>query len=541
MSDLLASILANVGEPEAVNAPEAEAIVRPHVTLPAWPTPTIEGGFDLYPFQSAALDHILSSPVGRRTFLSLQQGMGKTPISIHAVAASLASGPQNAGPVLVVVPPSLRRTWLREFHNFRPGTTIHLLTGRTVSEAPLDVEVLLVGDSVLAAWADELTGKVSGLVIDECQRMKSLSQRSNAALQIARHLPQDGLRLLLTGTLTTNGRPAELTQSLSILDRLGEAVPKQDGTTGFGTIGKKGVDANVFRFLNTFAPKVKGDRFGRRGVADLDVLHRNLVDNVGMYRRLRSDVPELENLNKARNVWFAEMNNREARLYREAEDDLRSFLTGRWGRSGAQADKTMKVEALAKLNVLRTLAGQGKVKAIVERTKEILAADPNERVFIATWFTSEAKALKEAFGEKAVLITGAQSDTQKDEAQRRFTTDDEDSVPILIGNIIAAGTGLTLHGGGKCRTIIVGSAPWTPSDLEQVEDRLCRIGQTRDVHSIVAVAAFTDGGLESIDEVVYNLLTFKKEATSMIHDGIVSDGLWSDSAFTDELIGHYSN
>ncbi len=540
MSDLT-SFLSSLETTDAPRPVDTTVEGRPHPTLPPWAAVECPGGLPLYPFQQEALDHLLTSPVGRRTFLSLEMGMGKTPTAIHAIAASLVAVP-DAGPVLVVVPPSLRRTWLREFDAFRPGTTVSLLEGRKVYEVDYDVDVVLIGDSVMAAWADELEGKVSGLVVDECQRTKSQSQRSNAVLKVARSLPQDGMRLLLTGTLTTNGRPTELTQPLSILDRLGEAAPHQDGSFGFGHINDKGTDKNVWRFLSKFAPKVAGDRFGRRAAADLDVLHANLVDNVGMYRRLRKDVPELEGLSKTRNIWYADTaGTKEARLYTKAEDDLRSFLVNDCGRSYAQADKSMRAEALVLLSHLRRLAGMAKVPATVARAKELI--QEGERVFIATWFRAEAEAIAEEFGDRAVKITGGMSDNAKAEAQRRFTTDDEDSVSVLVGNIIAAGTGLTLHGGGpdqpaKCRTIIVGSLPWTPSDLAQVEDRLCRLHGAPEVFSTIAIAALPDGR-PSIDQSVFGLLTAKSQATTMLHDGLVCDGLVDEASITQALMEYY--
>jgi superfamily II DNA or RNA helicase len=536
-----ADFLAGLETMTSPASPDHTPVGRPHPTLAPWAAVPCPGGLPLYPFQQEALDHLLTSPVGRRTFLSLEMGMGKTPTAIHAIAASLVAVP-DAGPVLVVVPPSLRRTWLREFDVFRPGTSVSLIEGRKVYEVDYDVDVVLIGDSVMAAWADELEGKVSGLVVDECQRTKSQSQRSNAVLKVARSLPQDGMRLLLTGTLTTNGRPTELTQPLSILDRLGEAAPHQDGSFGFGHINDKGTDKNVWRFLSKFAPKVAGDRFGRRAAADLDVLHANLVDNVGMYRRLRKDVPELEGLSKTRNIWYADTaGTKEARLYTKAEDDLRSFLVNDCGRSYAQADKSMRAEALVLLSHLRRLAGMAKVPATVARAKELI--QEGERVFIATWFRAEAEAIAEEFGDRAVKITGGMSDNAKAEAQRRFTTDDEDSVSVLVGNIIAAGTGLTLHGGGpdqpaKCRTIIVGSLPWTPSDLAQVEDRLCRLHGAPEVFSTIAIAALPDGR-PSIDQSVFGLLTAKSQATTMLHDGLVCDGLVDEASITQALMEYY--
>ena len=137
-------------------------------------------------------------------------------------------------------------------------------------------------------------------------------------------------------------------------------------------------------------------------------------------------------------------------------------------------------------------------------------------------------------------IPGGMSDTAKATAQRRFTTDDEDSVDVLVGNIVAAGTGLTLHGGGKCRSILTHSLPWTPSDLTQVESRLIRIGQTREVYSTIAIAALPDGR-PSIDQSVFGLLTAKSANTTMIHDGLVCDGLVDEASITQALMEYYSN
>jgi hypothetical protein len=230
------------------------------------------------------------------------------------------------------------------------------------------------------------------------------------------------------------------------------------------------------------------------------------------------------------------MTPKQARLYANAEDNLRDYLTNDLGLPWAKVEKGMRTEGLRLLMELRKQAGLGKVAAIVERTKELLSE--GERVFVATWYKAEAEAIVAALGDKAVKIVGGMDDGPKAEAQRRFTTDCDDEAQVLVGNIIAAGTGLTLHGSGKCRTIIVGSLPWTPSDLAQVEDRLCRIGQTREVHSIVAIAAHPDGR-DSIDGQVFGLLQAKSEATTMIHDGAKCDGLVDEQSIADALMEYY--
>jgi SWI/SNF-related matrix-associated actin-dependent regulator 1 of chromatin subfamily A len=84
---------------------------------------------------------------------------------------------------------------------------------------------------------------------------------------------------------------------------------------------------------------------------------------------------------------------------------------------------------------------------------------------------------------------------------------------VLVGNIDAAGVGFTLT---AARHIIVAELPWTPGALQQVEDRLHRIGQTREVISTIVLAE-TPGG--SIDERLWGLLDSKASVIGAVLDG----------------------
>ena len=195
-----------------------------------------------------------------------------------------------------------------------------------------------------------------------------------------------------------------------------------------------------------------------------------------------------------------------------------------------------------KLGLLRRLSGRCKIKGVVERTREILA-EGQSRVFIGTFFRDEAEAIYEAFGpDKAVKIVGGMNDATKAEAQRRFTTDSPDCVSVCVGNIACASVGLTLHGEGRCTTVLTASLPWTPSDLAQLESRLIRLGLPDGtvVQSIIAICALPSG-TPSIDEQVFSLLTAKAESTSLIHDGLESQGLVSEQSISAALLDFYSN
>ena len=73
-----------------------------------------------------------------------------------------------------------------------------------------------------------------------------------------------------------------------------------------------------------------------------------------------------------------------------------------------------------------------------------------------------------------------------------------------------------------------------------MESRLIRIGQTREVYSTIAIAALPDGR-PSIDQSVFGLLTAKSANTTMIHDGLVCDGLVDEASITQALMEYYSN
>ena len=65
-----------------------------------------------------------------------------------------------------------------------------------------------------------------------------------------------------------------------------------------------------------------------------------------------------------------------------------------------------------------------------------------EKVIIATCYDEELNTLKEYYGEKCVVYNGKMSQKQKDAAQKAFMEDP--NVMVFIGQVIAAGVGLTL-------------------------------------------------------------------------------------------------
>ncbi len=100
-----------------------------------------------------------------------------------------------------------------------------------------------------------------------------------------------------------------------------------------------------------------------------------------------------------------------------------------------------------------------------------------EKIVIACCYDDELYTLRDYFKEKCVIYNGKMSLKEKDEAIKKFNNDP--NVMIFIGNIIAAGVGITLT---SSRVVIFNNFSYVPGDNSQFQDRVHRIGQTRDVH-----------------------------------------------------------
>ena len=99
-----------------------------------------------------------------------------------------------------------------------------------------------------------------------------------------------------------------------------------------------------------------------------------------------------------------------------------------------------------------------------------------EKVIIATCYDEELEMLKNYYGDKCVVYNGKMNGKQKDAAQKAFIENPD--VMVFLGNVIAAGVGITLVVSNK---LIFNNLSFVPGENRQMEDRCYRIGQTKDV------------------------------------------------------------
>ncbi len=99
-----------------------------------------------------------------------------------------------------------------------------------------------------------------------------------------------------------------------------------------------------------------------------------------------------------------------------------------------------------------------------------------EKVVIACCYDDELYSLQEYYGDSCVIYNGKMSLKEKDKAIDAFIKNP--NVKVFLGNIIAAGVGITLVVSNK---LIFNNIDYVPGNCQQMQDRIHRIGQTRPV------------------------------------------------------------
>jgi SWI/SNF-related matrix-associated actin-dependent regulator 1 of chromatin subfamily A len=106
----------------------------------------------------------------------------------------------------------------------------------------------------------------------------------------------------------------------------------------------------------------------------------------------------------------------------------------------------------------------------------------------------------EHFGKKAVRLDGSMNQRERQESVDKFQNDE--TVKVFVGNIKAAGTGITLTSG---EAVVMNDLSFLPSDHSQAEDRAYRYGQKNNV--LVYYPIFDN----TIEGIIYDILRKKKD------------------------------
>jgi len=152
----------------------------------------------------------------------------------------------------------------------------------------------------------------------------------------------------------------------------------------------------------------------------------------------------------------------------------------------------------SKLMKVRQVISEEKVSSTIELAQNIL--DQDKKVIIFTNFTETLNKIKEHFGKQAVHLDGSCSKPQRQYAVDQFQ--ENDKIKVFVGNIKAAGVGITLT---AAEAVIINDLSFVPGDLSQAEDRAYRYGQKSNV--LVYYPLYEN----TIEGAVYDILNRKKE------------------------------
>jgi len=463
----------------------------------------------LFPFQQQGVAFIEATE--GRTLIGDEMGLGKT---VQALAW-LQLHPEKR-PAVVVCPASLKLNWKQEAEAWLSEVDVQVING-TDHSIPITGDLIIINYDVLpnkyesyrdvtgrarkreipnTGWVDYLiAAKPQVAIFDECHYIKSNSaNRTKGAKKLGRKVNHI---IALSGTPVVN-RPIELFNALRMINPA--VVP------------------DFWAFAQRYCgAKHNGFGWDFSGSSNTEELHDKLVQTV-MIRRLKKDV--LKDLpDKIRS--FVPMPLANEAEYQQAEDNFIKWLRDTKGLEAAA--KATHAEQLAKIEAMKQLAVKGKLKSAIEWIENYV--DSNGKMVVFATHKKTIDALMKKFGNKAVKVDGSVSMSDRDMAVKAFQNDE--SIRVFVGNIQAAGVGLTLTASS---TVVFLELPWTPGDLSQAEDRCHRIGQKDAVNVYYLLAENT------IENEIAKLLDAKRRVLDSVLDGKVTE----DDNLFEALINAYT-
>jgi len=386
----------------------------------------------------------------RATYNASQMGLGK---SIQTIAALNSIGAPL--PLLIICPAVVRLNWEKELLKWKTfNTNIHtILSGKDLNK----LNEFQATDTIIISYdlaAKDKTIKLlsqwkwGALVLDESHFLKSRNAKRTKAI-LGNLWDRAQYRIALSGT--------PFTQSVG------------DGYTLFNKI-MPDTFTNYYSFVETFAFKQRtpwGDKYF--GVKHPEKLSKHIRDN--FFIRYRKDEVLLELPDKV----FTEITlpatykvnpNQDEKA--AAHEYFKQFYVSL--KAGLQPPRPP-----VSLGSIRRQQSKKKVAPVAEFVQELL--DSGEPVVLFGWHTDFINGLKEALSKyNPVVIVGATSARDRDNAVTDFQDGKSD---LFIGNMVAAGVGITLTRASVC---VLGEVDYSPSTILQSVDRLHRIGQKNTVN-----------------------------------------------------------
>ena len=146
---------------------------------------------------------------------------------------------------------------------------------------------------------------------------------------------------------------------------------------------------------------------------------------------------------------------------------------------------------------IRQIIAENKIKETCELVENII--EQGKKVIVFTNFTNTLNQIADHFGKKAVKLDGKMNKISRQNSVDQFQ--ENDKVRVFVGNLKAAGVGITLT---AAEAVIMNDLSFVPSDHSQAEDRAYRYGQKSNVSVFYPIFE------NSIEGIIYDILSQKK-------------------------------
>ena len=461
-------------------------------------------GRKLKALQKEGVKFLLSN---KKCILADGMGSGKT---IQSIVASICT---NVDKILIICPASVKSTWKRELMYYVDEKDITIVNGNNWGETTkftiinydiLDNFYTVPTENVIeeVVTKDENNNIVTKLVtktkkstkkavIEECMKNSRLFQEKFGCIIVdevhrmvnnksIRYQVIDDLfkrtrppfRFLLTGTPMTN-KPMNLYYILKLIDA--------EVTDDYRFYVKRYCGGKEMKLRTGKKILIAND------ATNLDEL-KEKIKHVYI-RRLLSQMSDM--VKKNIEVKEYDLNEKQTLRYNELWDEYVKAQEEK-GNNDSEAYRQL-VEG----TIVRQYLAKEMIPNTIHLAEEII--DNDEKVIISCTYTEEVNELKKYFGKIAVVYDGKMTSKQKDKSEYEFMNNPK--IKVFIGQIDSASVGLTLTAATK---LIFNSFSFSSHVLKQMEDRIYRLTQTKDVTCYYQV--FTD----SVSQHVYNTV-LKKE------------------------------
>jgi SNF2 family DNA or RNA helicase len=435
--------------------------------------------------QKVAIEKLLAND---KFILADDMGLGKT---TAAVIASMESGAKK---VLIVCPASLKINWKREISEYTDRKVL-IVEGRKWGST---FDYYIINYDIIKNYhttdksedSDDYKLLVNEgfdlAIVDEAHYISNTTaNRTRLLNDVLEKIPKVWL---LTGTPMTS-RPINYFNLLKIVDS-----PLTLNWQSYVRRYCKGYQFSV------------GNRkvWNTSGASNLDELRERTKSYV--LRRMKTDILDLPE--KIVTPIFVELNSK---MYEEEMDDFTRI-------SNDNKDQETLTVTLNRLMKVRQLISYEKIPYTCELIDRCL--EQGKKVIVLTNFTMTLDMLHEKYKKNSVTLDGRMSKDKRQDAVDRFQN--EDKIKIFIGNIKAAGVGITLT---AAEVVIMNDLSFVPADHSQGEDRAYRYGQKNSV--LVYYPVFEN----TVEKIIYNILQKKKN----VIDQVMGDGEYSES-FSKDLL-----